>query len=1503
MTSGGGVGGAGQVDILFIDIRARLDLFEQQMRQLQAQAGQQGGTAGQSAGTSFSSRLSGAASTGFKAFAGLAVGAGVAVGAALVGALTTATNLAYEQANAVRSLQAEFGLTAAEAKNLGDVATQVFGDNFAGSLTEAAEAVASVKKNMKDLADTDLKSVTEGALAISDTFKVDVNDSTAAANTLMKQFGLTGQQALDFITKGFQKGLPDDFLDSITEYSTQFKNGGADAGQFFSILETGAANGALGTDKAADAFKEFRVRIQDGSKTTSAGLAQLGIDSKKLAADMASGQVTAADAFGLVLGKLKGTKDATVQMQAGVALLGTQYEDLGQASVNALSLTATKTSDLNGATAALNVKYDSLGALAGGVWRQIQVALIPVGKEVLHLANDALPYVKEGIRAIMPVLTNLVSGMVSGFNQGRQVVGRFLPYIQDALTFIRPLVQALGPLFSSAFQLVLVAYNQFLKPAIAFIAPLFRGAFQIVTATLTYAVQLITGIIKTITALFNGDLKGAVSALGGIFEAGVTAAVRVFKGFASIIYNIIAGIAPNMAKAAHEIIMGLVNGVQNGVGQVKQAAENLAANVLGPIKDFLGIRSPSTEMHDVGVNVGEGLILGMVATQGDVAATGEALGSALAAGVEAGTAGLANGFGAKVGASLIGGLGALPPVLNKVSKEMSASAQATRDARAELEKTIGFDKWTSGLSKMSAAQLAHASALARSSGNAEQYNAIQGEMKSRQDAVNSAVEKRTELEKSIHYDAWAAGLKNATGAQLEHAAAVARTTGDSQRYATIQGVIKERQDAVNASLEKRKELEASIKTDAWTKSLVNNSTAQLLHAQAIARAAGNTERYSALTAELTRRSDEAAAATQRSKDALKAAADQLASNRKAISDQQTENAYVEGLKTYSDLQLEVARRNAERAGDQTRFNAVLSQQTANLQEAAAAADALYEALSTAAGVRFTNTANAADAGFRQSFGVGDEGLIRALATTTGLTVAKVREDVEGAIADAKKYAPEAVAVIERVYDEALAHRRDVAAQSVTIAQEGAAAEAAAYKNELARMLATIPTASDEGLVKLYTLAGATRDRELADAVFQEMERRSRSLNDSLNEMYAASSVASAEGFARDARAAGEDADDAAISVEFLNRLVRETLAAGGDPANSTFIGYLDEIIERGGQAAAAAALVKQQILAVSDADPLPKRGATPTTPGIVAGLGTRQPERLGPVADPDQIRLANIKAEYAAQEELRKSQEAFQKNLDSMDFAKWTAGLKDMSDGQLAEALALARTNLDVERFNALSAEIATRGPLTATVKIVGIDTGIKALDLYKSALQGIGDVISKTFADLVSGTEVTVGSVLKSVALMALGIIKSVATAILAYEAQAIAIALIESAVTFNFVRAGIALAAAAVIVGIATGLESRLSAKADGISSSAGAISSGSGAALGGDTATGSSNNVLDIPNASVSIQATPEFVGLMGREITRFGGYIERLVTEGILVRSEVQVAPTSGDTLAWELNKAR
>lgn len=312
-------------------------------------------------------------------------------GAALAGIAAVAIKAASENETAQRRLQDSLGLTAEEAVSMGEVVQAVYRENWGGSIAEVGTAVAAVKQQFRDLDGGAVAELTVKAFKLQDVFAVDVQDSVSTVRTLMEQFGLTSEQAFDFLTKGFQSGLDrsGDFLDTINEYSTQFANGGATASEFFSLLESGLQGGMLGTDKAADAFKEFRVRIQDGSKATSEGLAQLGIDSTDLAQKMAGGQMTAAQAFQLVLDKLRETEDQNVVMQAGVALIGTQFEDLGTKSALALDLTRTSLDSATGSTDALQGSATKLEE----VQRKLDVLLGRLGSVLLPLVSSGLDQV------------------------------------------------------------------------------------------------------------------------------------------------------------------------------------------------------------------------------------------------------------------------------------------------------------------------------------------------------------------------------------------------------------------------------------------------------------------------------------------------------------------------------------------------------------------------------------------------------------------------------------------------------------------------------------------------------------------------------------------------------------------------------------------------------------------------------------------------------------------------------------------------------------------------------------------------------------------------------------------------------------------------------------------------------------------------------------------------------------------------------------------------------
>lgn len=310
---------------------------------------------------------------------------------------TAAIKFSSDSQNAFQQFAAATGTATDEMGKYKDMINNVYKDNFGESINDVAEAMATVNQNMSYLDDSALQRCTEYAYTLSDTFGYDVAESTRAADTLIKNYGVSAREAFNLITQGAQSGMDysGEMIDSINEYSVQFKKLGLDAEDMFSIFANGAQNGAFNLDKVGDAVKEFSIRAIDGSDTTKQGFEALGMDAAKMAEKFGAGGDTAKEAFNEVIKGLASMDDPVAQSTAGVNLFGTMWEDLGPQVITSMSTASDAIDKSRESVEELaKVKYDTLSGALGGLWRTIQVDVLqPIG-------NQLIPYVTKGINAI-----------------------------------------------------------------------------------------------------------------------------------------------------------------------------------------------------------------------------------------------------------------------------------------------------------------------------------------------------------------------------------------------------------------------------------------------------------------------------------------------------------------------------------------------------------------------------------------------------------------------------------------------------------------------------------------------------------------------------------------------------------------------------------------------------------------------------------------------------------------------------------------------------------------------------------------------------------------------------------------------------------------------------------------------------------------------------------------------------------------------------------------------
>ena len=586
---------------------------------------------------------------------GVAVAGVAAVGAGLVVAGAAAINMASDINGATNDISAQLGISKEQAEGFEGVMKGVFANNFGEDFNDISSAVVSMQQNLKDLTPASgeaQQSLLEGAFAIRDAFDVDVGETMQATSSLMREFGLTSQEATDFLTAGMQQGLnaSDDFLETINEYSTQFSEGGATASEFFSVMESGMQGGALGTDKAADAFKEFRVRIQDGSDTTAEALGAIGINAEELTASMADGSVTASDAFQLVVDKLGEVDDQNVLIQSGVALMGGQFEDLGQDAVLAISTVTASVEEMAGTTESLNQQYEDLPAMIQGVWRGLLVAIEPAGDALLNVANQIMPTVSDFINnTLNPAIEGLVQWFTDNLPGAIQTVSDFfnntlMPAIETARDFFTDAMSSMDTSNSEAMNSIMAivetagaiiqevfgAVQSFLEAHGEDIKRVITTAWQAIETIITAAVDQIQNYLELILAVIRGDWERVGKELQDIVRTSFNLILDIVKLIGPLIIDAVKGIVKAIVKAFTDIEWsaigrGMMDGVRGGIasmaGSLGETAVGTAKSAFDKTKNFLGIGSPSRLFHDeIGIPIGEGMALGILSTAAQVEA-------------------------------------------------------------------------------------------------------------------------------------------------------------------------------------------------------------------------------------------------------------------------------------------------------------------------------------------------------------------------------------------------------------------------------------------------------------------------------------------------------------------------------------------------------------------------------------------------------------------------------------------------------------------------------------------------------------------------------------------------------------------------------------------------------------------------------------------------------------------------------------------------------------------
>lgn len=520
-----------------------------------------------------------------------------------------------EVAAAAREMAAGFVQAAADVRAETAQYEQTFGDL-------AGEADAAIQK-VADSAQT-LPSLLKPAATSIYAFARSSGGTTAEAMDLMAE---SMQVAVDAAAY-FDRSLAD-----TTETLQSFLKGNYENDAALGISATEATRNAQAFEMFGQAFNDL-TEIQKQQ-----ALLQMVKDGQELSGAM--GQAAReADGWANVQGNLneawrqfsasKGQAmlDALIPAMQEVTSLLTGLTDgsltAGQALQQAFAFASQQAGQL---VAQLPSITSSLGGLGANLWNGLSAILPQIEQAGLQLI-DAL---KTGIANNYPALMDaFLTAITNATANLRNVAGTLVDAGLDLiLSLAQGIADGIPSLIENVPQIVtniagIINDNapKILAAGVQVIVTLGKGLIQAIPTLVANIPEILDAIVNVFLAFNWLNLgKQLVTAIGNGIKGAGSFLSGAAKEVVNTLYNGVKQLPQTMLNLGRQMIQGLINGIRGMIAGVKDNIAEVASGAVSTLKNILGINSPSTVFKEIGVNLMQGLAIGMKDGSGEVMET------------------------------------------------------------------------------------------------------------------------------------------------------------------------------------------------------------------------------------------------------------------------------------------------------------------------------------------------------------------------------------------------------------------------------------------------------------------------------------------------------------------------------------------------------------------------------------------------------------------------------------------------------------------------------------------------------------------------------------------------------------------------------------------------------------------------------------------------------------------------------------------------------------------
>lgn len=524
--------------------------------------------------------------------------------------------------DSVARVKGALGETDDQARQTAQVIKDVYEAGLGESMDRVAEAVVRIKRNLGEMDDGTLNSITQQAIILEDTFDVDMNETLRGVKGLMKNFGLTAQEAMDYIVAGTQEGLDwtDELGDNISEYSGKFSQAGYSASEYFQLLKNGSDSGAYNLDKVNDAINEVTTRLADG--TIEGALGSFSSETQKTFKAWQDGKATQKDVIDSIVSDITKCDDQQKALTMSATAFGTMGEDANLTFAKALNSVGTTFDDVKGKGEAFSDETTTPMQELESKVRKVKDQLQPLGDLFYDVAGVALDNFTPLSAVILTVATALATykGIVlltEGVTKGLALAQKLL---NGEMTFnpIGLIVAAIAALVAGFIYLWNTSdgfrsfWINLWNSITSTCGPVIDTIVSFFTESIPQAfdsfIEILTGFISSAIEFFNQLPYNIGYAIGSIIGFIVSLGIKFVEFVTVDVPNFVTGFISWIAQLPGQIwtyITDIIGKVAEFVVKMGSKGIEAAKSLWNGIVDTL-VGLPG-KMADIGKNIVEGI--------------------------------------------------------------------------------------------------------------------------------------------------------------------------------------------------------------------------------------------------------------------------------------------------------------------------------------------------------------------------------------------------------------------------------------------------------------------------------------------------------------------------------------------------------------------------------------------------------------------------------------------------------------------------------------------------------------------------------------------------------------------------------------------------------------------------------------------------------------------------------------------------------------------------------